>query len=240
MIGGAYASPQLFDLNKDGKLDLVLGKKTGELAYYENIGTTNIPSFALLNDTLGNIDIATTSPDGFPVPHFFDYNDTTYLFLGGVDGKLHYYNTIDGHITSGDTFNLVSDNFLGINVGAYSSFWLNNVDNDIYLDLFVGQDLGGISHLETDPNSQAYLKELKNELQIDLFPNPTTGMIKVKGFSAENIQFRVIDLFGKELIGKCNFLGTTQIDLSDFSSGIYLILFESENGSSCTKRIVKN
>lgn len=236
---GQYASPQLFDLNKDGKLDLILGKKTGELAYYENTGTSAAPSFTLMNDTLGNIDIATTSPDGFPVPHFFDYNDTTYLFLGGVDGKLHYYNMIDDHLLSGDTFNLVSDNFLGINVGAYSSFWVNNVDNDVYLDLFVGQDLGGISHLETDPNSQAYLNELKSELQIDLFPNPTTGILNIKGFSAENIHFSIIDLTGKELIGKRNFLGTTQLDLNEFSAGIYLILFESENGSSCTKRIVK-
>jgi hypothetical protein len=237
--GGQYASPQLVDLNKDGKLDLVLGKKTGELAYYENTGTTAAPIFTLLNDTLGNIDIATTSPDGFPVPHFFDYNDTTYLFLGGVDGKLHYYNTIDNHLLSGDTFNLVSDDFLGINVGAYSSFWVNNVDNDEYLDLFVGQDLGGISHLETDPNSQANLNELKSQLQIELFPNPTTGFLSIKGPSTESIHFSVIDLFGKELIAKSDFLGTTQLDLNEFSSGIYLILFETENGLSCTKRLVK-
>jgi hypothetical protein len=80
---------------------------------------------------------------------------------------------------------------------------------------------------------------LKRELEIELYPNPTSGILNIKGFSAENIHFSVIDLTGKELIGKSNFLGTTQLDLNELSSGIYLILFESENGSSCTKRIVK-
>ncbi len=236
---GQYGSPQLFDLNKDGKLDLLLGKKTGEIAYYENIGTTNVPSFSLVNDTLGNIDIATTSPDGFPVPHFFDFNDTTYLFLGGVDGKLHYYDSIDNHLNSGTSFHLVSDNFLNLNVGAYSSFWVNNIDNDTYLDLFVGQDLGGISHLETDPNSQANMNYLPKELQLDLFPNPTTGMLQINVVSSEEIHYKVIDLTGKEMTNFNSFFETTTIDLSELSDGIYLVVFESNTGLKSTKRIVK-
>lgn len=50
---GAYAFPQLFDLNKDGLLDLIIGNKTGELIYFENVGSNITPSFQLKNDTLG-------------------------------------------------------------------------------------------------------------------------------------------------------------------------------------------
>lgn len=237
--GGQYVSPQLFDLNKDGKLDLILGKKTGEIAYYENSGTITNPSFSLVNDTLGNIDIATTSPDGFPVPHFFNYNDTTYLFLGGVDGKLYYYSDIDDHLASGDQFNLVSANYLNINVGAYSSFWVNNIDNDAYLDLFVGQDLGGISHLETDPNSTSGLENLSIDPLIEIFPNPTTGVFTIREFSSEQLYVTVYDLFGKELIGTLNFESTINLNLEDFKNGIYLLKFVTENGNVATKRIVK-
>lgn len=237
--GGQYVSPQLFDLNKDGKLDLILGKKTGEIAYYENSGTSTSPSFTLVNDTLGNIDIATTSPDGFPVPHFFNYNDTTYLFLGGVDGKLFYYSDIDNHLTSGDQFNLVSSNYLNMNVGAYSSFWVNNIDNDAYLDLFVGQDLGGISHLETDPNSTASLDKLSIVTQIDVFPNPTTGVFTIKEFSSEQMYVTVYDLFGKEIIGAFSFESTINLNLEEFTNGIYLLKFVTQNGIAATKRIVK-
>ncbi|MBM3185344.1 MAG: VCBS repeat-containing protein, partial [Bacteroidetes bacterium] len=60
---GQYAAPQLIDLNKDGKLDLVIGNKTGELKYYENIGSTLIPNFQLKNTLLGGVDVSTsTSP----------------------------------------------------------------------------------------------------------------------------------------------------------------------------------
>jgi hypothetical protein len=214
-------------------------KKTGEIAYYENSGTSTNPSFTLVNDTLGNIDIATTSPDGFPVPHFFNYNDTTYLFLGGVDGKLFYYSDIDNHLTSGDQFNLVSSNYLNMNVGAYSSFWVNNIDNDAYLDLFVGQDLGGISHLETDPNSTASLDKLSIDTQIDVFPNPTTGFFTIKEFSSEQMYVTVYDLFGKELIGALSFESTINLNLEEFTNGIYLLEFVTQNGIVATKRIVK-
>ena len=104
---GQYAAPQLFDLDNDGLLDLIIGKKTGELIYYRNEGTTAAPSFVLTNSMLGNIDIATVTPDGYPVPHFFRHNNVTSLFLGAYDGKLRYYNNIDGNLASGNTFFLV-------------------------------------------------------------------------------------------------------------------------------------
>lgn len=237
---GQYASPQLFDLNKDAKLDLIIGKKTGELVYYENTGTTAVPQFTLANNLLGSIDLATTSPDGYPVPHFFKYNDTSYLFLGGVDGKLHYYNEIDEHLAIGQSFNLVSSNFLGINVGAYSSFWVNNVDNDTYLDLFVGQDLGGLFHLETDPNSQANLTESAIDFSIEIYPNPTNGVLNIKRASSEPMQLTLVDLFGKELLPPVNFQLATSLNLEQLSSGSYLLVFKTQSGEIFTKRIVKS
>ena len=80
-----YASPQLFDLDNDGKLDLIIGKKTGELMYYKNIGSLSTPQFELTNPMLGNIDVSSLTPDGFAMPHFFRVQDTTYLLLGASD-----------------------------------------------------------------------------------------------------------------------------------------------------------
>ena len=48
---GGYAFPQLFDLNKDGLLDLIIGNRTGKLLYYQNVGTSTSPSFELINNT---------------------------------------------------------------------------------------------------------------------------------------------------------------------------------------------
>lgn len=236
---GQYAAPQLFDLNEDGLLDLIIGKKTGELLYYQNIGSATSPSFELTNNILGNIDIATTTPDGFPIPHFFTFNDTISLFLGGIDGKLHYYKDIENNLASGNGFTLVSDNFLGIQVGAYSSFWVNDIDADGFLNMYVGQDLGGLYHFEVDPNSQANLNEINNELDIHLYPNPTDGKINIFSSTTESLHFHVVDVYGKQIKSSSTFSQTTDLDLSEQATGIYLVIIENEKGDRVVKRVIR-
>lgn len=237
---GQFASPQLFDLNEDGLLDLIMGKKTGEILYYQNSGTATSPSFVLTNSLLGNIDIATTTPDGYPVPHFFTFNDTISLFLGGVDGKLIYYKDIEDNISSGNNFTLVSDNFLSIETGAYSSFWVNDIDNDGFLDMFVGQDLGGLYHFEVDPNSTANFKEIKNELEISLYPNPTNGIFSVFTSNSTPLKISVLDIYYKKIHSEREFIHKIEIDLTHQSAGIYLVVIENESGDRVVKRIVKH
>jgi hypothetical protein len=104
---GQFASPQLFDINRDHKLDLIVGEKTGKLSYYENIGITS-PIFKLMTDQIGGIDIATSSSDGFPIPHLFRNNDTTFLLVGTGDGQIYFYDSIDSNL--GGVFKMVSQN----------------------------------------------------------------------------------------------------------------------------------
>ena len=236
---GQYASPQLFDLNEDGLLDLIIGKKTGELLYYQNIGTAAVPSFELTNNLLGNIDIATTSPDGFPHPHFFKHNDTLSLFLGGIDGNLHYYTDIESNISAGNSFTLVSANFLNLKGGAYSSFWVNDPDNDGLLNLFVGQDLGGLFHLEVDTNSNASTTELQKPSEITLYPNPTTGLITVFTGEIGTTNYKITDITGKQILAEQLNTTTFQIDISEQSAGIYLLVVQTENGNFSVNRILK-
>jgi hypothetical protein len=236
---GQYATPQLFDLNNDGLIDLIVGKKTGELLYYQNNGTTTLPSFQLKNDLLGNIDIATTSPDGFPTPHFFRHNDTTYLFLGGIDGQLHYYNNIDGNLAIGSSFNLYSDNFLDIDAGAYSSFWVNDIDQDGFLNLFVGQDLGGLYHFEVDPNSQSSISEIESPIELIIYPNPTNGLFTLSSSDQGTLSFKVVDLFGKTVIPQKDFDGTITVNLQQHSAGMYLVIVSNTGGDQLVKRLLK-
>ncbi len=236
---GQYATPQLFDLNKDGLLDLIVGRKTGELMYYENIGTSSAASFQLANDTLGKIDAATSSPDGFPVPHFFNLNDTTYLFLGSIDGKLLYFNDIDNHLDSDSSFNLVSSEFLNINVGAYSSFWVNDIDQDGRLNMFVGQDLGGLYHLEVDPNSNANVGEIDLDVEFEIYPNPFNQEISIRSINNNIYNFKICNALGQTIFISKNQIGTARVDLSNHEKGLYFVLITNENNVSLTKKIIK-
>lgn len=237
---GQYATPQLFDLNKDNLLDLIIGRKTGELMYYQNIGTPLSASFELFNDTLGKIDVATSSPDGFPVPHFFNVNDTTYLFLGSVDGKLLYYNNIDNHLVSDSSFNLVSSNFLNINVGAYSSFNVNDIDLDGRLNLFVGQDLGGLYHLEVDPNSNASVENLDLDSEFVVYPNPFNESIHIQPTNDEVYSLRITNTLGQIIYQLETQSGPVILDLRDEEKGLYIVQIQKNNTFVQTKKIIKN
>jgi len=238
---GQYAAPQLFDLNNDGLLDLIIGKKTGELMYYRNIGTSSLPSFELVNSFLGNIDIATSSPEGYAYPHFFRIQDTTHLFLGGVSGKLMYFKDIDNNLSVGSSFDLVSSEFANISSGLNSSFFTCDIDNDGEMNLFVGQDLGGIHHFENDPSGSIGLTEISRLFNVSVYPNPANEIVTIYSETNGLLHLSVVDLFGNELQPSTQFHHYTQIDVSGFSNGIYVfIISNSETGNSTVKRVVKN
>lgn len=235
---GGYSFPQLFDLNEDGLLDLVIGKRSGAIAYYENVGTVNTPSFELKNATLANIDVPSINPDGYAAPHFFVDNDTIRLFIGSVDGMLTYYNTIEGQLAPGDTFNLVATNFIGLDVEGYSSFWVEDVDSDGKLNMFVGQDLGGLYHYEVDPNSNIGLPENKDLANLSVYPNPMGDALTITSEENLSAHYSLIDNQGKVLLnGTLN--GKTQIPTADLAPGFYLVHVEFEDGRNASKKVVK-
>ncbi len=233
-----HCFPQLFDLDNDGLLDLILGKRTGEIMYFRNIGTATNPSFELSNPQLGGIDVATTIPDGYPAPHFFRQNDTTRLFIGSVHGTMIFYDSIDTHLAPADTFSLENGNFLALNVGAYSSFYTNDIDNDGFLDLFVGQDLGGLYHFEVDPNSTSSLDEIKLNQSFHLFPNPATTEVEIQAKN-EIQSIEIINKFG-EIVSVIEVHSKqSKLVIEQLSKGVYFVKVYFENGIGIEKMVVK-
>jgi hypothetical protein len=228
---GQYASPQLFDLNNDGKLDLILGKKTGELMYFVNTGTVSNPSFALSNSALGLVDTDSLTPDGYSVPHFFRFQDTTYLFLGAHDGALYFYDSIDGALNSGLAFHERSADFLGLKaaIGAYSSCFITDIDQDNHLDMFVGQDLGGIFRLEDEPGSHLSITDIA-PLEFQVYPNPSSSEL----FIVSEHPLGLADVFSMDGRWICTW--NVQSNMQEFSvahlhAGMYVIQSRA-NGTS--------
>lgn len=235
---GTFCFPQLFDLNDDNKLDLIIGRKNGTIVYYENTGSILNPVFTLKNTQLGNVLVANISPDGFAAPHFFRHSDTTYLFCGAFDGKLHYYNGIDGKLTQDTSFNLHSDNFLNIDSRGYSSFWVNDIDNDNFLDLFYGHDLGGIVHLEVDPNSTSSLGELEIE-KLLIYPNPSRGNFSIRSHNQNITEVNVYNALGKKIEANWNSQnGETNVELLSSEKGVYILQAILNDGSILNERII--
>jgi hypothetical protein len=239
ITAGGFCFPQLFDLNNDGLLDLIIGKRTGELLYYRNSGTSTVPQFTLHNPNLGNIDVSTDSPDGYPAPHFFRHNDTTYLFIGDVDGRLGFYSGIDGNLDPTQSFTTESSNYLGINTDGYSSFWVADMNSDDDLELYAGQDLGGIYRFEHDPNSSVSLSELL-PTDLAIYPNPTNDFITVSTSTDLIERTTVINLQSQLVRDESPLSNKIVLDLSELPSGVYFISNQLSSGQTITRKIVKN
>ena len=84
-----------------------------------------------------------------------------------------------------------------------------------------------------------------NGSDLTLYPNPTTGIVNVQcsmdNAQSGNVEIRVYDVYGK-LIETTHALSpqpTAQIDLSRYSSGIYIIKLENNGRVVATGKVVK-
>jgi hypothetical protein len=223
---GLYAAPQLFDLNKDGLLDLIIGIKTGELVYYQNIGSALNPSFQLVTSLLGGIDVSESTPNGYAVPCFFGLNDTTFAIVGSIDGRLRFVQGIDGHIADGESFENVDEEFLGINVGGYSASAIGDLDSDNHLDLFIGQDLGGLFYLEDNASGNLGIDENVRDAEFKVWPNPVTHILKIE--ISEVSLGKTAFLY--DLTGKCQDTFSLKakvnnVNMNGLNPGVYYLRF---------------
>ena len=159
--------------------------------------------------------------------------------VGSIDGALHFYDSIQNNLNIGSVFSLKSSDLLNLssNIGAYGSCSVKDIDNDGNLDLFIGQDLGGVFHMEHDANSSVGIEE-NTFIQQDffLFPNPTTGIFNLRT-SIFPLEILLFSSDGKELNKFLISSSTTQLDITMLSNGIY---FLKADNLDKVYRIVKN
>ncbi|PIS27483.1 MAG: hypothetical protein COT43_10280 [Candidatus Marinimicrobia bacterium CG08_land_8_20_14_0_20_45_22] len=140
-----WNSPDLTDLNGDGKLDLIYGTASGPLLYYRNTGTSSIPSWTA-NKTLfgGVIDVG-----GASSPFFFDFDGDSDLDMicGTQLGYIKYYENT-GTVTA-SAWKENSSRFSSLKHSIYSAVTLGDINGDSLADAIVG-DLNGNLYLHVN------------------------------------------------------------------------------------------
>lgn len=87
------SSPQVRDLDGDGKKDLLAGNTYGQLIFYPNAGTENAPAFSAYEYVKSNGSIIDLPDSPRSRPFLCDWSGEGYLdvIIGAVDGKVHLY-----------------------------------------------------------------------------------------------------------------------------------------------------
>ncbi len=238
---GETAMPQIVDVNRDGKPDLIIGERSGTINYFENIGTITEASFASspTNDFFGEVDVMVECCSGYSAPFLTNDSLGNYLlYVGSEQGYLYQYNDIEGNLDG--SFNIVDSLFLsGLNVTISGGDLVNNGSTE----LIYGEYAGGIAILRKGIPKWIDIKE--NHLDIieaDIFPNPAKSSVylhmKTKS-PYEIIDVQLLNFLGQVIsTQQYTYTGSQiKIDLEDTSSGIYFIRIQT-NGTVCTKKLI--
>jgi hypothetical protein len=239
---GNFSSPQIIDLNRDGKFDLVIGKKSGIIAYYENVGTVGSAFFLSqpTKDTLGMINVQTPGfIDGYSVPFVYDDSSGYKILVACMSGDIYQYSNIDGNIFG--AFQL-EDTIVSLYQGVKTTFNLSvsggDINADGRVDMLVGLYGGGVQFYLQDTLNTG-IKELSNGPSFEIFPNPVTSdfVLKLIDRKSKKYRIRISDSFGRIVFDE-ELHGTEQrFSGKKFPAGVYFVNL-IDHQSYSTKRIV--
>lgn len=173
---GQYATPQFFDLDNDGKLDMLVGERNGNINYYHNTGTVNAPVWHLENDSIGGVVVAEWwNITGYSVPLMHrDEQGHLELLVGSESGWLYQYTGIEGNLNG--TWERADTTWQDLYDGERSSLALYDFTGDGHEDLVVGNYRGGLSFWRYDVvASVADASAIPTADAFTVQPNPADG-----------------------------------------------------------------
>ncbi len=216
--GAAVLSVFLADIDGDDDLDVVgSAVGAGVFAWWENL------------DGQGNFSLEHTIDSSVVTTYIYPVdldNDDDMDVLTLAPGFLRWYENLDGLGNFGNA-NIIKDDLeFAITVTAA------DLDND--------GDMDPISASQTDNTVYWFENDLLgipdlNFQNIEIYPNPTKGLVYISSKPGAIINITVFDILGKEVF-KIN-EGFGQMDISSFQSGMYLIKITTDSGSFVEKII---
>ena len=145
-IGGAYHNAPAFgDLDADGDADLILGTWRQYLQYLRNDGTPSEARFVRVDSAVA---VLTRGSRSAPALVDIDSDGDLDLFVGESSGALNFYR--NAGTAASPRFELVSDEYLEIDVGRRSVPVFLDVEGDGDQDLVLGSEVDGLSFYRND------------------------------------------------------------------------------------------
>ena len=242
---GNYATPQLVDIDRDGDLDLIIGERSGNLNYYENIGTSTSPSFKFVSDTFGNVDVLNWQITGYSVPFIYDSAGSYKMIVGSEANKangyamgwLWFYKNIDGNLAG--KFSLVDSMYHNIWEGTRMTVNGKDINSDGSMDLVIGNYSGGVAIYMGDTSTVGVHELTQQTINFSIYPNPTTGEINIYVSDLkqdEKLELNIYNSLG-ELVDKQAIKSPHTKTEKHLSSGIYSCRIGS-SGFTQTQKLV--
>jgi hypothetical protein len=254
---GTELSPELGDLNGDGREELLVGMRNGQVACFVNQGTLTVPVWTKFSDSLGGIRVA-ESVSGFAAPRVADFNRDGQpdLLVGSESGKVFGYPSLwlnlSAPLTQNNLFCYNSNGGVSDSLphGNFIVPASADLDGDLYPDLLLGFFKGGLVHWR-NRSLAASVAELKSpgsgsDLRIRPHPVRRGQSFEVAVDEGVDYRFIVYDAWGRrvwqaELQGDQGWLlldtkGTSSEQ--GLESGSYVLIAHKKNGPPKAARLL--
>ncbi|MDX1943721.1 MAG: T9SS type A sorting domain-containing protein [Saprospiraceae bacterium] len=243
---GISSTPQIADLNRDGLPDLVIGERNGNINYFQNIGNQGNPQFnpdptiAPNTDRLGKIDTRVPGyVSGYSAPVLLDFIDGYKLITGTEIGQIELYNNIENNVY--EQLTAETEQLGGVNEGFQAHLAFADLDDDGFLEMFVGNLRGGLSAFKTNlPADQTTpVDEPFTTLNIQLSPNPASELlhIRVNDFPNAIKKLQLYNATGQIILQQNWSENELTLNIDHLSGGIYFVKMEVKE-QIITKKIV--
>lgn len=254
------ASPCLFDHNKDGKMDLLVGYYNGRVSLYE-CTSINPPTYvektknawgARGNEWRSDVFPQEWKAFGYASPRIYDINGDgkLELLVGTAYGYTRLYN-IDGHPYSDSLFadttwfyeKKFADSVLP-SMGSRIIPAFAELTGDTLMEAVFGMGRGGLQWASSLNAVKPVIGVKKLEtLKMKLYPNPANNYITLhKGVGVNShLTIKVYNqnqslMYETQL--QSNELGVG-IPIQPWSSGVYWVVVEDDRGSTYSEKFIK-
>ena len=235
---GQFATPQFTDLDQDGRLDLLIGERNGNLNYYRNTGTATSPAWTLTNENIGGVStVEWWNVTGYSVPNLFVApTGGRQLLLGSESGWLYHYGDIDGNLEG--TWTLLDSTFMDLRDGIRSGLCLHDYTGDGVLDMVVGNYRGGLSFWRSDLGSAVNAPNASSVFS--LYPNPATDGVELilRQMLAGPTTVTLLNTQGQVIHQQAITSERITLDISGLNTGVYVVRLMGPTGSFTQRLIV--